>query len=479
MGGGTPLAAANSAEVDAMMTKSPEHSEPQETQEVTVATAADEGRQKRRMGTHQATTPQQYVAEAHLPVAASSAASATQKLRRMGVASLSDNAAKPSNDSASRRRMGTARAAVDANQSTQQVPAPGSKTTSLRPHMATDQPTGEQFVTPTTNASLNQASHASRSGLGAESREASTVTEAAAKPWVKPLVIIFGLLVVATLVVLLARWLRTLEPVEAFLATYSGHTDLPAAAPAGLPGWIGWQHFLNMFFMVLIVRTGLQVRLERRPPGYWKPKKNSVYSPRGATPKKVSLSQWLHQSLDILWLANGVVFIVLLFATGQWMRIVPLSWDIFPHMASSALQYASLDWPLENGWVHYNALQVMAYFVTVFIAAPLAVISGIRISTWWPDTNKTLNRLYPVGVARAIHLPVMVYFVIFTVVHVLLVFLTGALRNLNHMYTSRDVVDVWGLGIFLLSVGVIAAGWILTKAIFITPIAAKTGQVSK
>lgn len=299
------------------------------------------------------------------------------------------------------------------------------------------------------------------------------------RPWVKPALIIGGLVVVAALVVLGARWLRTLEGVQEFIATYDGHASQPQTAPVGIPGWLGWQHFLNMFFIVLIIRTGLQVRTERKPPGYWTANKDSFFSPKGNAPKKVSLSQWLHQVLDVLWVLNGVIFIVLLFATGHWMRIVPTSWDIVPNMISGAIQYASLDWPAENGWVHYNALQVMAYFTTVFIAAPLAILSGLRFSTWWPERAERLNRLYPVEWARAVHFPVMLYFVAFTIVHVFLVFFTGALANLNHMYTSRDVVDWWGLVIFLVSLAVIAAAWFLTKPMFTTPIAARMGKVSK
>ena len=76
----------------------------------------------------------------------------------------------------------------------------------------------------------------------------------------------------------------------------------------------------------------------------------------------------------MLWLLNGLVFYVLLFATGQWRRVVPTSWDVLPNAASVALQYLSLDWPTENGWVAYNSLQILAYFVTIFIAAPLALV---------------------------------------------------------------------------------------------------------
>ncbi|WP_253906662.1 cytochrome b/b6 domain-containing protein [Arthrobacter sp. I3] len=307
-----------------------------------------------------------------------------------------------------------------------------------------------------------------------------TVQPPTARPrWVKPAAIVAGLLVVAAAAVLGARWLRSLEGMQQFIATYDGHASQPGSAPEGIPPWLGWQHFLNMFFIVLIIRTGLQVRTERKPPAYWTAKKNSFFAPRGNSPKKVSLSQWLHQCLDVLWVVNGLVFMGLLFATGQWMRIVPTDWDVVPNMVSAAIQYASLDWPSENGWVHYNALQVMAYFVTVFIAAPLAVLSGMRFSTWWPEKAERLNKAYPVEWARAVHFPVMLYFVAFTIVHIFLVFFTGALRNLNHMYTSRDVVDWWGLVVFLASLAAVAAAWFLTQPLFTTPIATLMGKVTK
>ena len=297
--------------------------------------------------------------------------------------------------------------------------------------------------------------------------------------WLKRVAVIAGVVFIGLLVVLAARWLRSIEGVEEFITTYNGHASQPAAAPVGIPAWLGWQHFFNMFLMALIIRTGMAVRTERKPPAYWTAKKGSFFSPRGNTPKKVPLSQWLHQCLDVLWVLNGLAFVVLLLITGHWMRIVPTSWDVIPNMVSAGVQYASLDWPTENGWVHYNALQVMAYFITVFIAAPLAVISGLRFSTWWPANATRLNRLYPVEWARAVHFPVMLYFVGFTIVHVFLVFFTGALANLNHMYTSRDVVDWWGLLIFLASLGVIAAAFFLTKPLFTVPIAAQMGKVSK
>ncbi|WP_157008878.1 cytochrome b/b6 domain-containing protein [Agromyces laixinhei] len=321
----------------------------------------------------------------------------------------------------------------------------------------------------------------------AEPRRSTAVAAASARPaaepwpklygpfsraqWAGSLVIGgFGLLLAATGLVVGVNWLLALPPMQEFLVTYPGEYHLPESAPVGIPAWIGWQHFFNVFLIALIIRSGLQVRTQKRPTAFW--------SPRWNPQRKISLPLWFHQSLDILWLVNGLVFVVLLFVTGQWMRLVPTSWEVFPNALSALLQYISLDWPTENGWVNYNSLQQIAYFVTVFIAAPLAVITGVRMSGLWPKNAKVLNRIYPVEWARAVHFPVMLYFVLFIIVHVGLVFATGALRNLNHMYASQDVVNWTGFWIFAGSLVVIAAAWVAARPLVLAPIARLFGKVS-
>ena len=281
--------------------------------------------------------------------------------------------------------------------------------------------------------------------------------------WLGPL----GLAALAA-VVLIAMAVRGLPAVQDYMTTYPGESELPAGAPVGFPAWLGWQHFLNSFFLLLIIRTGWQIRTTTRPAAFWTRKKT-----------RISLTAWLHLSLDLLWVINGVVFVVLLFVTGQWLRIVPTSWDVFPNAISVAIQYASLDWPTENGWVNYNALQLLAYFVTVFIATPLAIVTGIRMSPLWEQRLSRLDRFYPVTIARAIHFPVMIYFVLFTIAHVGLVLATGALRNLNHMYAGRDDGSWVGFGIFGASLLVMIAAWLLAKPHFLQPIAALSGNVTK
>ena len=291
--------------------------------------------------------------------------------------------------------------------------------------------------------------------------------------WVVPAV-----LAALVLVVLVARLLVGLPAVASFLADYPGQSELPDNAPVGFPAWLAWQHFLNAFFLLLIIRTGWQVRTTTRPSGHWTRNNKGLIRTRNA-PTKITLELWFHLTLDALWILNGLVFAVLLFATGQWMRIVPTSWDIFPNALSAALQYASLDWPTEDGWINYNALQLLAYFVTVFIAAPLAFITGLRMSSAWPKKAAGLNKAYPIEWARAVHFPVMIYFVAFIVVHVFLVLTTGALRNLNHMYGVRDDDGWFGFWVFLASVAVMVAAWFLARPIFLRPIASLMGKVSR
>lgn len=275
----------------------------------------------------------------------------------------------------------------------------------------------------------------------------------------------------AAAVVLVARAVVQVEPVAAFIATYPGTIEPTAGTPTGFPAWLGWQHFLNAFFLTLVVRTGIEMRSGKRPAAHWLSRRHGA--------QRISLTQFVHQSLDVLWLVNGAGYIVVLLASGRWPRIVPTSWDVVPHALSAGLQYLSLDWPTEDGWISYNALQQLSYFGIVFVVAPLAAITGFRLSTVWPTRAGWLSRVYPARWARALHFPMMLAFSAFIVVHVGLVLTTGALRNLNHMYAARDAVDGWGLLIFGLSLVATAAAWLLMRPSVIAPLARLFGTVSR
>jgi sulfoxide reductase catalytic subunit YedY len=196
----------------------------------------------------------------------------------------------------------------------------------------------------------------------------------------------------------------------------------------------------------------------------WTAKKDSVSLPgQVGLPglrHAIGLARWWHLGMDMIWLLNGLVFYVLCFATPHWHRLIPTTWSVFPNALSVLIQYLSLNWPNESGWVAYNALQQLAYFVTVFIAAPLALITGLGMSPALSTRIKFVSRRLSIRVARSLHFLIMVWFVIFIVFHTALVVTTGALRNFNHIYLGRNDQGWAGFWVFAASMIIVIVAWV-------------------
>ena len=295
--------------------------------------------------------------------------------------------------------------------------------------------------------------------------------------WIHLTWIIPAAVVLVVAVVFAARGLRA-TVLEDFIRQYPGSSELPDGTPVGITPWQGLQHFLNSFFLVFIVRSGWELRKKQRPAAFWTRRNDGRLRTKGA-PVRIGVPVWFHLAVDVLWVANGVVFIVLLFVTGLWARLVPTNWDVFPNAISAGIQYASLDWPTENGWVNYNALQLLTYFITVFIAAPLALATGIRLAPGFAARLRPLDKIVPLAFTRKVHFAVMIWFVGFTITHVTLVLATGALRNLNHMYAARDEVSWGGLATFAGSLVLMVVAWFVLTPKRQADLAQLTGNVRR
>ena len=241
------------------------------------------------------------------------------------------------------------------------------------------------------------------------------------------------------------------------LPQVSSGPDLSSKAaiePYGFPAWLRVTHYVNFVFLILLIRSGLQI-LADHPRLYWNVhctpgtewlRLTSVAVPtdRLWTAKDDSrhLSPWIglpgyrhtigmarhwHFLSVLFWVGNGLVFMLLLFGTGQWRRLVPTSWQVVPDAWAVFVHYATFHLPPEpNGFYHYNALQQLAYFGVVFVLAPLAMLTGPSMSPaftarflWYPKLPG--NR----QIGRSIHFLVMCTFVIFIIGHVTMVVLTG------------------------------------------------------
>jgi hypothetical protein len=153
----------------------------------------------------------------------------------------------------------------------------------------------------------------------------------------------------------------------------------------------------------------------------------------------------------------------LLFATGQWRRLVPTSWAVLPAAWHALASYVSLRPPHEDAFVRYNPLQQLTYFLVVFVLAPLTIMTGAAMSPaidarlpWYPRIFGGRQA------ARSIHFLLMAAWVAFTCVHVALVACTGLVRNMNHIVLGADDERLRGVALGMVGVvPVLAANVIL------------------
>jgi len=272
-------------------------------------------------------------------------------------------------------------------------------------------------------------------------------------------------------------------------------SNITPADPTGFPLWLILNHWFNFFFMVMIIRSGLSILVDH-PRLYWnigctpgtdwirftplkEPKNKSwtakddarYISPILGLPgyrHSIGIARAWHFLKVPLFVLNGTVFIILLFCTHQWQRLVPVSWNIIPDAWSIFVHYATFNMPIEpDGFYHYNALQQLAYFSAVFILAPLAMLTGLAMSPaiesrfhWYPKIFGNRQS------ARSIHFLIMISFVVYIIIHVSMVAATGLVRNMNHIVLgtddSRNVSGLYiGIGIILVAVAFgILAHWL-------------------
>jgi len=55
----------------------------------------------------------------------------------------------------------------------------------------------------------------------------------------------------------ISQELQQIPAVERFVSLYPGTLATDPAVNSGFPWWLRWQHFLNLFFMMFIIRAGL------------------------------------------------------------------------------------------------------------------------------------------------------------------------------------------------------------------------------
>jgi thiosulfate reductase cytochrome b subunit len=134
--------------------------------------------------------------------------------------------------------------------------------------------------------------------------------------------------------------------------------------------------------------------------------------------------------------AVGACYLALALAGGHLRRhLVPTpAQRSAAHLARELRDHLRLAIPPATGGPDYGLLQRLAYLGTIFVAAPLAVLTGLTMS---PAVTAALPALLTVfgghQSARTLHFAAFAALIAFAVVHVLMVALSGFRRQMRAM----------------------------------------------
>jgi thiosulfate reductase cytochrome b subunit len=189
------------------------------------------------------------------------------------------------------------------------------------------------------------------------------------------------------------------------------------------PVWVRVCHWINAVAMVIMIMSGWQIYNAS-------PLFNFTFSPN------ITIGGWLGGALlwhfAAMWLLaiNGLVYIILGFATGRFRRkLIPITPSGVIEDAKAALTGRLSHSDLSK----YNSVQKLLY-AGIILVGVLVVLSGLAI--WKPVQFQYLTMLFGgFDVARYVHFFAMGAIVLFLIVHVVMAFLVP--KSLRAMVIGR------------------------------------------
>ena len=162
------------------------------------------------------------------------------------------------------------------------------------------------------------------------------------------------------------------------------------------PEWIRVTHWINFFLMGFVIRAGIQI-LAAYPRLYWNDhcipgaewikfthrvihperpwiarEQEETWSAWVAQPggNNLGLGRHWHFASVGFWVLNGLIYVIGLFVSGAWPRLVPQTWAVFPDAWHTFVGYLTLQPPPASAFDPFDALQQLAYGGVVFFSRP-------------------------------------------------------------------------------------------------------------
>ena len=149
-----------------------------------------------------------------------------------------------------------------------------------------------------------------------------------------------------------------------------------------------------------------------------------------------------HFLIAWIFVVNGFVYLAYGIASGQLrFRLIP-SRDQIRDFGGSVREHLTLRFPEGDEAKRYNVIQKLTYLVVIGLLLPAQILAGLAMS---PAMNASFPFLLTMfggrQSARTIHFVVANLLVIFVVVHVAMVVLSGFWNNMRGMVTGWFVIE--------------------------------------
>lgn len=145
-----------------------------------------------------------------------------------------------------------------------------------------------------------------------------------------------------------------------------------------------------------------------------------------------------------LFVINGLVYLATGLLSGHFRRdLAPAKAEVtLRHLWHEVAQHARLRFPKGEAARHYNVLQKLTYIIVILVLLPLMLATGLTMSPGMDAGYTFLLDLFAGRQsARLIHFFSAWALVLFVIVHVAMVVLSGFWNNMRSMVTGRYAIE--------------------------------------
>ena len=149
-----------------------------------------------------------------------------------------------------------------------------------------------------------------------------------------------------------------------------------------------------------------------------------------------------HFAFAWLFVLNGLAYLIYTIVSGHARRDLAPTRGELEHIGTSISEHIRFHFPKGEEAKRYNVLQKLAYLAVIFGLLPLAILSGLTMSP-------ALDAVFPFLLdlfggrqsARTVHFLCASGIVLFVLVHVFMVLVSGVWNNLRSMITGRYAIE--------------------------------------